>query len=206
MEPKYNTVEQTLLYNDKNKIFIKKIDLRTVVLLDNESTMDLFYNPDLVEDMKKVKKPLMIQSNGGEISINQKAKIPGYNKRVWFIRRAITNIIALKILTEQYRVTYDSNDQMLIIQREGTDLPIMEFLMHYSGVHYYDPTNRDLVFLNTVSKNKEGFRKRQMKSAAKARDLQHILEFITGKEVKWIIRSNHIKDCPVETKYVDNAE
>ena len=54
MKPKYNKVEQTLLYNDKNKIFLqKKLYLRTVVLLDNESTMDLFCNPDLVGYIKR---------------------------------------------------------------------------------------------------------------------------------------------------------
>ena len=74
----------------------RKIDLRTVVLLENESTMDLFYNPDLVKDIKKVKGPLRIHSNDGEMFVNQKANIPGYNKRVWFRRRDITNNISLE--------------------------------------------------------------------------------------------------------------
>ena len=43
------------------------------------------------------------------MSINHKTNTPGYNKRVWFRRRDITNIIALKNLTEQYTVTYDMN-------------------------------------------------------------------------------------------------
>ena len=61
LEPKDNTPKQNLLYNDRKKISIhKKLDLRTVVLLDNESNMDLLYNLDLVEDIKKVKKPLII--------------------------------------------------------------------------------------------------------------------------------------------------
>ena len=61
IQPKDNTYEHTLLYNDRKKRSIhKNLDLRTVVLLDNESTMDLFYNTDLVEDIKKVKRPLRI--------------------------------------------------------------------------------------------------------------------------------------------------
>ena len=44
----------------------------------------------------------------------------------------------------------------------------MEFLMNGSGIHYYEPPKNDLVFLNTVSKNKEGFIKRQIKSDVKA--------------------------------------
>ena len=73
----------------------------------------------MVEDIKKIKGPLRIHSNGGEMSVDQKAKIPRYNKRMWFIRRAITVIIAPKRLTEQYIVIYDSNDQMHILHREG---------------------------------------------------------------------------------------
>ena len=49
------------------------------------------------------------------MSVNHKANIPGYNKKLWFIRRDITNIIVLEKITEQYRVTYDCNDHMLIV-------------------------------------------------------------------------------------------
>ena len=57
------------------------------------------------------------------MSVNQKAKIPGYYKEMWFSRRAITNIIAIKKLTEKYRVTYNSNDQMFIVHREEAGKP-----------------------------------------------------------------------------------
>ena len=48
------TYSQTLIYNDKNmKAMHKKVYQRTVVLLYSEYTMDLFCNPDLVEDIKR---------------------------------------------------------------------------------------------------------------------------------------------------------
>ena len=126
--------------------------------------------------------------------VNQKSNIPRYNKRVWFNRRAITNIIALKNLTGYYRVTYDSNDQMFIAHREGIDLPNMEFIMHDPGLHYYEPTKKNLVFLNAVSKNKEGFSKRQIHITVKDRELGHTLGSPTVQEVKWTIRSKQIQD------------
>ena len=88
------------------------------------------------------------------MSVNQKEKIPEYNKRVCFIRRSITNIITLKKITEQYIATYDINYQMSIVNREGSFLSNMGFLIHDSGLHYCEPPRTDLVFLNTVSKNK----------------------------------------------------
>ena len=74
----------------------KKLHLRKVVLLENESNMDLSCNPDFVGDIKKLKKPLMIQSNVGDMSINNKSKKHGYNKKVWSSRIAVTKIIAIK--------------------------------------------------------------------------------------------------------------
>ena len=92
------------------------------------------------------------------MSVNQKEKIPGYYKKMWFSRIAITNIIAIKKPTEKYRVTYNSNDQMFIVHREEAEKPNTESLMHDSGLNYYEPTKNDLSLLKTLSKNKEGFR------------------------------------------------
>ena len=95
---------------------------------------------------------------------------------------------------------------MFTVHREVTDLPNMEFLIHDSGLNYYEPTKNYLLFLNTLSKNKEGFSRKKIKSDVKSRVLQHTLGFSFLKEVKWIIRSNQIQDCPVDTEDVDNDE
>ena len=115
-----------------------------MVLLYNYSTMDLFYILDLVEYVQKLKEPLRIQINDIYISANQKSNIPGYNKKVWFIRRTINNIIAFKNLTEEYRVTYDNNDLMFVVHREEAGIPSMEFLMHDSIMHYYERRRKNI--------------------------------------------------------------
>ena len=137
------------------------------------------------------------------MSVNHKANIPGYNKKLWFIRRDITNIIVLEKITEQYRVTYDCNDHMLIVHTQGSGIPNMEFLMHDSGLYQHEPLKKTIVFHNTVSKNKEGFSKRKIKIAVKTQGIQHTLVFTTVKELKWIIRSNQIQYCPIETEDVE---
>jgi hypothetical protein len=55
------------------------------------------------------------------------------------IIRAITNILSLSNVIKQYRVTYDSNDQMFVVHREPEGKPDMEFWMHESGLHYFGP-------------------------------------------------------------------
>ena len=77
--------------------------------------MDLICNPTLVEKTFKSSNSMRLKSNGGTMKVTHKAKMPGYHKDVWFSKRAITNIIALSNLIEQYHVTYDSNDLMFVV-------------------------------------------------------------------------------------------
>jgi hypothetical protein len=72
----------------------------------------------------------------------------------------------------------------------------MEFRMHESGLHYYGLMNEHhLTFVNTVSENKEGFTKRQIKGSELAQTLYKTLSYPSMKDFKWAIHSNQIKDC-----------
>jgi hypothetical protein len=159
-----------------------KIDLQEVILLDSQSTMDLFCNSALVSKTCKSTTSMRLKSNGGTMVVTRKATMPGYNMDVWFSTRAITNIIALSNLIQQYRFTYDSDDNMFDVHRESQGRRNVEFRMHKCGLHYYDPRNEKyLAFVNTVSENKEGFTKRQVKGADLARTLYNTLSFPSMK-------------------------
>jgi hypothetical protein len=146
---------------------------------------------------------MRLKSNGGTKVVIQKATIPGYNKDVWFSTRSITNIISFSNLIQQYDVTYDSDDKMFVVHRESQGKPNMKLCMHRCGLHYYDPRNeKHIAFINTVSKNKEGFK---IKDAELARTLYKTLSYPSMKDFKWVIQSNHIKDFPVTVQYIDVA-
>jgi hypothetical protein len=143
-----------------------KLDLKEVIFLDSQSTMDLFCNAALVNNISKSRSNMRLKSNVGTMVVTRKAKMEGYNKTVWFSTRAITNIIALHNLIDQYRVTYDSDYLMFVVHREAESKPNMEFKMYKSGLHYYDPRKEHhMTFVKTVSENKTGFTKRQIKCA-----------------------------------------
>jgi hypothetical protein len=143
-----------------------KLDLKEVILLDIQYTMDLFCNATLVSKISKSKSIMRLKSNSDTMVVTRKATMKGYNKTVWFSTRAITNIIALRNLIDQYRVTSDSDDLMFVVHRELESKPNMELRIHESGLHYYDLRKENhLTFVNTVSENKTGFTKRQIKCA-----------------------------------------
>jgi hypothetical protein len=81
----------------------------------------------------------------------------------------------------------------------------MELWMHKSRLHYFDQRDSKFASVNTVSENKAGFMKRQIKDAEVAISLYSKLNYPSRKDFKWIIWSNQIKDCPVTVKHVDTA-
>jgi hypothetical protein len=181
-----------------------KLDLREVILLDRQSTMDIFCNSDMVGKTIKSASSMRLKSNGGTMVVTRKAYMAGYHKTVWFSKKAITNIIAIRNLIQQYRVTYYSDDLMFVVHRESESKPNMEFRMHEYGLHCYDPRNTEhLAFVSTVSENKEESTKRQIEGAETARALYTTLSYPSMKDFKWVIHSNQIKDCPVTIQDVD---
>jgi hypothetical protein len=190
----------------KQAHLLKKLDLREIMLLDDQSTTDLFCNDQLVLETHESRSTMRLRSNGGSMSVTRRANMSGYRQSVWFSKGAITNIVALSNMTKQHRVTCDSNDETVVIHREKSGLPNMQFRKHESGLHCYDPRddNGNLVF-NTVSKNMELFLKRQVKEAETAHWLHATLSYPSLKDFKWVTRSDQIKNCPVTAENVDVA-
>jgi hypothetical protein len=124
------------------------LDLKNIILLDTQSTVDLFCNRKLVQQVSKSDKPMRVQSNGGTIQVTHKATMRGYKHDIWFSKHALTNILSLSNLIQQYRVTYDSTAQTFVVHRETHRKPNMLFKMHANGLHYFDPC--DAAFLSTV--------------------------------------------------------
>jgi hypothetical protein len=185
----------------------QKLDLTQVVLLDSQSTMDLVFNKSLVQTISKSDSTMRLQSNGGKMILTKKAKVSCYSVDMWYSKCAITNIITLKNIIKQYRVTYDSAEiGSFVVHQEHKGRPNMEFQMHKSGLHYYGPREQgDLTFVNTVSENKQGFTKRQLSDTECARSLYVTLNYPSMKDFKWIVQSNQIKDYPVKIVNIDVA-
>ncbi len=107
------------------------------------------------------------------LKITEQCKIPGYKYKLWFLRKAITNIICLKNLIKCYQVTYNSKvDTSFVVHRSADGLPDLLFEMHPCGLHVCYPTKMgEFGFIQAVEENMKMFSKRQISGAMRARDL-----------------------------------
>ena len=83
----------------------------------------------------------------------------GITSPVWFKKSAITNIIMLKNLIQQYHVMYNSINEIFMVHQESHGKLNMQFQMHLSGLHYFDPRDESFTFINTITENMQQFTK-----------------------------------------------
>ena len=186
----------------------KDLDLRKVLLIDSQSTVDLFCDPSLCTEVYKTNGSMRLNSNGGNMRISQKAKVKGYFRDAWFDVRAITNIVALANVQEQYRVTCDSwSGGDFVVHRECDGKPNMLFRRHASGLHYHDPRDEEhFTFVSTVEDNKKQFTKRQIQRADVAKNLYSKLHFPSWRDFKWIVAAGMVRNSPVTLQDIKNCE
>jgi hypothetical protein len=166
------------------------LDLRSVWLLDSQSTFDLCCNKDFAAKMRKAKQALNMSSNGGGLRITKECMVLGYESWMWFTKRAMTNIFCLKNIIHLYRVTYDSERRTaLIVHRKEFGLPNMVFDMHPCGLHVYYPEKTDgkYCFVQTVADNMKLFTKQQIEDALKVRHLYETLAYPSNADFKAVL-------------------
>ena len=78
----------------------------TWVLLDNQSTVEVFSNRRILKNIRKSDRELEIFFTGGQTTTNIKEDLISYGT-VWFHPGGIYNILSLSKVAEKYRVAYD---------------------------------------------------------------------------------------------------
>ena len=190
--------------------------MKNNILLDSGSTLSIFGNPDLVQDIKTSKTMLEMATNGGTTLSNKVAQVPGFGQ-VWYNEKAIANIFGLSDLKKKHRVTYDSEKEDAFLVHENGKV-ILKFECSEDGLYIYEvprayrdglvknKTKGKNNLVNTVAENRKGYTLRQFERAKKARALYHIVGTPTVENFKALLKMNVIKNCPVTSEDVTMAE
>ena len=94
--------DRSLLSVENKKV--KSCAQRNRVLLDSQSSVDLFCNPDLVSNIRPSKAKLNLVTYAEVLQVRQQADVANYGT-VWFNEKAMTNVFSLASMEKRYRVT-----------------------------------------------------------------------------------------------------
>jgi hypothetical protein len=186
-------------------------DMRDWILLDSQSSVNLFCNPKLVQNITRSRSPLYLGTNAGGTVVQHEAEVPNYQGKVWFDEKAMTNVFSMALMEEKYRITYDSGVESAIIVH--TERGPVKFTKGPENLYYFKPkyrTTNEIMsatnFVETVKENELFYTPRQIESAKRAKKLMHSLGCPTVNDLKNILRLNMIADCPVKIPDVVLAE
>jgi hypothetical protein len=122
------------------------------ILLDNQSTVDVFCNRSLLTNVRETNKIMNIRCNAGVTHNNMVSKSNGYGT-VWYNPKGIANILSLSQVEKKHRVTYDSaaSKAFVVHKSDGSEC---RFEQAKSGLFYMDTEQTSgTVLVNTVEEN-----------------------------------------------------
>jgi Zinc knuckle len=193
---------------------------KTWILLDNQSTVDVFYNDELLTNIRTGNESMDIHCNAGIATTNQIGELSGYGT-VWYHPDGIANILSLSRVKEQgYRVTYDSDggNHFKVIKSDGTARTFSE---SKKGLYYLDTAGdahdnddsdeeieeqSDVALINTVADNRTKYTNRAYLRATMARKIQQIIGRPSTREFMQIVDKNLLPNCPVTRADIVAAE
>jgi hypothetical protein len=152
---------------------------------------------------------LKIHCNAGTKEVNQVGTLKNYGT-VWYSDSAIANILSLSQVKKKFLIAYNSkNDNELHLIKPNKHVVFKE---SESGLYYHNSTNRAFLMLNadktaldTVKNNREGFTDRDFEQAKRARKALGLVRYPSPKDFKHMVSSNMIKNCPVTSIDITNA-
>ena len=94
----------------------------TWLLLDNQSSTDIFKDENILKNIQKVNKTLMLHTSGGTIKTNMMGTYKGYGD-VWYHPKALTNMISFgNAKNNGFKVNYDDVNDRFTIAKDARQL------------------------------------------------------------------------------------
>ena len=174
---------------------------KTWVLLDSQSTVDIFCNPHLLKNIRRTPERMRVHCNAGSRLTNLIGDLPGYGT-VWYDPKAIANILSLWRVQDRYHISYNSSHRKFVVTKPSGK----EFMFQESegGLHYLDTTHQQgqqqqghVFSVNTVKDNKKNFTNNDYLWAIRAQELQIMVGRPSDKDLIRILKTSSLLNCPM---------
>jgi hypothetical protein len=173
------------------------------VLLDNQSTVSIFYNKALLWDIRVTTRRMRVQCNAEWMVTNLIGCLPGYPGEVWYNPAGITNIISLADAEKYFRVRFDSEREKAFVVKkfDGTE---HRFVKTAHGLYCFDTathntTEHGMTLVTTVANNKSKYPVRTYRQALLVRKLQTMIRYPSRRDnfMKIVEQNLILPNCPI---------
>lgn len=176
----------------------------TWVLLDNQSTVDGFSNPNLLKNIRETDGELTIHCNAGVATTNMVGDFDRYGT-VWFHPDGIANVLSLAKVKQKYCITFDSAEGN-IFKVHKLNGKTCDFIQSGTGLYYLDTNRSGTVLVNTVDDNKTKYTNADYSRAVAARNLQIVIGRPSTLEFIRIVEKGLLPNCPITKDDIMAAE
>ncbi len=180
---------------------------KTWMLLDNQLTVDVFHNADLLKNILESSTIMDIDCNAGVTSTNMVGDLMGYGT-VRYHPNGIANILLLACMEERgYHVTYDSrkSNEFKVHKPDGT----VRTFSQLAWGHFY-MESRDgaggITLINTVANNCSSSSNCNYSQAVLAWQVQKIMGQPSTRAFMDIVERNLLPNCPITKQDIAAAE
>jgi hypothetical protein len=186
------------------------------ILCDNESTVDIFQNKDMLSNIRRTMTPIRLKGiDGNSIDVEEEGQLLGYGT-VYYHPNVAANVLSFFNLTKRFKsVTYNNQEQDAILVRRDDD-SILEFAPSKEGLYYHDyrnsiarsmqPPVHSTMVVESVEELRRNFTKKELKQAETARRLYVMMGKPSINDFASMIKKGKILNNPVSMDDYKTAE